>query len=132
MGMGAVTWSSKKQYIVALSSTEAEYIALSHTAKEALWLKAFLAEIQVKDAMPIKIHCDNQGSIALSKDNKFHGGTKHIDIRYHFIREAIAARNVVVEYVATEDNIADVFTKPLQWKRFKLLMKRMGLKVQQR
>ena len=84
MGAGAVTWSSKKQYIVALLSTEAEYIAQTHAAKEAMYLCAFVQEIRRLDKL-IGINCDNQGAIALSKDNKFHAHTKHIDIRYHFI-----------------------------------------------
>ena len=113
MGIGAVTWSCKKQNIVTLSSTEAEYIALTHAVKEALWLKAFLVEIQVEDVVRIKIHCDNQGSIALSKDNIFHRCTKHIDIRYHFFCKAVTVQNVVVEYVVIEDSIVDMFTKVL-------------------
>ena len=66
---GAITWSSKKQHIIALSSTEAEYIALTHTAKEALWLRSMVSEIRGDDRKPVVINCDNQGSIALSKDN---------------------------------------------------------------
>jgi len=72
MRSGAVTWSSKKQYIVALSSTESEYVVLSHAEKEALWLRAFISEIWGAKHKPVIINCDNQGAIALSKDNKFH------------------------------------------------------------
>ena len=71
MGMGAVTWSSKKQYIVALSSTEAEYIAQTHAVKEAMYLHAFVQEIHGLDKL-IAINCNNQGEIVLSKDNRFH------------------------------------------------------------
>ena len=80
MGKGAVSWSSKKQYIIALSSTEAEYIAQTHVAKEALWLRSFLKQIRGLHDTPLTINCDNQGAIALSKDNKFHTCTKHINI----------------------------------------------------
>ena len=79
MGAGAITWSSKKQYIVALLSTEAEYVAQTHAVKEAMYLRAFVQEIHGLDKL-IAINCDNQGAIALSKDNKFHARTKHIDI----------------------------------------------------
>ena len=79
MGVGAVTWSSKKQYIITLSSTEAEYLAQTHTVKEAMYLCAFVQEICGLDK-PITINCDNQRAIALSKDNRFHAWTKHIDI----------------------------------------------------
>ena len=113
MGVGAVSWSCKKQNIIALSSTEAEYIALTHAAKEAIWLRNFLGEIRGCKQDPIMINCDNQGAIALSKDNKFHARTKHIEIRYHYIRECVAKRKIVVKYVPTADNVADVFTKPL-------------------
>ena len=88
MGTGAITWSSKKQHIVALSSTEAEYVAQTHAAKEAMYLRTLVEEICGFDK-PVTLNCDNQGAIALSKDNKFHTRTKHIDIRCHFIREAV-------------------------------------------
>ena len=84
-GCGAISWSSKKHYIIALSSTEAEYIAQTHMAKEALWLRSFVNEVNGMQEAPITINCDNQGAIALAKDNKFHSWTKHIDLRYHFI-----------------------------------------------
>ena len=80
-GCGAVSWSSKKQLIIALSSTEAEYIAQTHAAKEAFWLRAFVDEIRGPLGLPMSINCDNQGAIALAKDNKFHSRTKHIDLQ---------------------------------------------------
>ena len=79
-GQGAVLWSSKKQHIIALSSTELEYIAQTHAAKEATWMKNFISEICQPQEEPIEIHCDNQGAIALTKDNKYHSCTKHIDL----------------------------------------------------
>ena len=72
IGRGAVTWSSKKQYIIALSSTESEYIALAHTTKEGLWMRTFLSEIQDAQRETMELNSDNQGAIALSKDNKLH------------------------------------------------------------
>ena len=84
MGMGAITWSLKKQYIIALSSTEAEYIAQTHAAKEVMYLHMFVQEICGLNNL-VTLNCDNQGAIMLSKDNKFHTWTKHIDIRYHFV-----------------------------------------------
>ena len=84
-GCGTVSWSSKKKYIIALSSTEAEYIAQTHMAKEALWLRSFLDEVRGTGGGLMTINCDNQGAIALAKDNKFHSRTKHIDLRFHFI-----------------------------------------------
>ena len=128
IGHGAVSWSSKKQQIIALSTVESEYIAQAHAAKEALWLRTFIAELRGEDAQPLTINCDNQGAIALSKDNKFHARTKHIDIRYHFIREAIEDRKVSVIYVPTDDNPADIFTKPLPKAKFRRFVEILGLR----
>ena len=127
MGKGAVTWSSKKQAIVALSSTEAEYIAQTHAAKELIWLRTFLGELTTPFSGPITLPCDNQGAIALSKDNKFHARTKHIDIRYHFIREAVENNQVFMYYVPTDENVADIFTKPLAKPKFEKFVKLLGL-----
>lgn len=118
-GQGAVSWSSKKQQIIALSTVEAEYIAQSHAAKEALWLHTFIGELRGKQAPPLTIHCDNQGAIALSKDNKFHARTKHINIRHHFVHEAIEDGKLSVMYIPTDDNPADIFTKPLAKVKFR-------------
>ena len=129
LGKGAVSWSSKKQYIIALSSTEAEYIAQTHATKEALWLQAFLQEIQGLSTGPLNVNCDNQGAIALAKDNKFHACTKHIDICYHFIREAVEDKKIAVKYIPTDDNTADIFTKPLAKPKFHHFVKLLGLQA---
>ena len=128
LGQGTVTWSSKKQYIIALSSTEAEYIAQTHAAKEALWLRTFWAELRNAEPTTMKLNCDNQGAIALSKDNKFHAQTKHIDIRYHFIREAVDDNKISVEYIPTDDNVADIFTKALPKAKFRHFVEILGLR----
>ena len=96
MGARAISWSSKKQHIVALSSTEAEYIMQTHTAKEALWLHSFLCELCSTPDDPLILNCNNQGAITLAKDNKFHTCTKHIDVHYHFICKAVEDGKVVV------------------------------------
>ena len=87
MGIGAVTWISKKQYIMVKSSTKAEYITFTHVVKNTLWPKAFLVEIWVEDVVAIKINCDNQVSITLLKESRFHRCSKRIDTWYHFIHE---------------------------------------------
>ena len=88
---GAVTWSSKKQSLITLSSTEAEYIAESHAGREIAWLQSFMDELGIPTDEPTTLHIDNQSTIAIAKDNKSHARTKHIDICYHFIWEAIRA-----------------------------------------
>src|ERR1700678_4017226 len=97
-GIGSVSWSSKKQSIVTLSSTELEYVAETHAAKEAIWLGSFVNEITGKDKRPLTIKAVNQGAIALAKDNKFHSRTKHIDLRYHFIREAVEEGKIKMDH----------------------------------
>uniref|UniRef100_H3G826 Reverse transcriptase Ty1/copia-type domain-containing protein n=1 Tax=Phytophthora ramorum TaxID=164328 RepID=H3G826_PHYRM len=90
MNGGCISWRSKKQRTVALSSTEAEYMALSEATQEAVWLKVFLCELgEMASDEAVKIYEDNQGSIALTKNPQFHKRTKHIDIRYHFVREKV-------------------------------------------
>uniref|UniRef100_A0AAV1V1C5 Uncharacterized protein n=1 Tax=Peronospora matthiolae TaxID=2874970 RepID=A0AAV1V1C5_9STRA len=91
MNNGCIIRRSKKQRTLALSSTEAEYMALTEATQEAVWLKAFLCDIgEVKNDEAAKIYEDNQGSSALAKNPEFHKRTKHIDIRYHFVREKVA------------------------------------------
>ncbi|KAK9080130.1 hypothetical protein SSX86_001805 [Deinandra increscens subsp. villosa] len=107
-----VSWKATLQGVVALSSTEAEYMALTEAVKEALWLSRFIAELGIEVADTC-IKCDNQGAIALSKNGVFHERTKHINVKYHFIREVINSGEVLVEYVNTNQNWADVFTKAL-------------------
>ena len=113
---------------MSLSSTEAEYVAQTHAAKEAIWLRSFISELTGGNAKPLTISCDNQGAIALAKDNKFHAQTKHIDLRYHFICEAVEDRKIVVKYVPTDDNVSDVFTKALPKPKFQKMVELLGLR----
>ena len=129
MGAGAISRSSKKQHVVALSSTEAEYITQTHAAKEALWLRSFLWELRSAPDDLLILNCNNQGAIALTKDNKFHACTKHIDMCYHFIHEVVEDGKVMVQYIPTGDNISDIFTKPLAKAKFWELAELLGLCV---
>jgi len=129
VGIGVVTWSSKKQDLVALSSTEAEYIAAALAAREICWLRTFGHELGILHGSPTTLHIDNQSTIALTKDNKFHARTKHIDVRYHFIREAVNAGHISVRYIPTEDNLADILTKPLTRFKFEYFRNLLGLRT---
>jgi hypothetical protein len=111
-----------------LSSTEAEYIAQTHAAKEALWLRSFVDEVRGGGEKPMLINCDNQGAIALAKDNKFHSRTKHIDLRYHFIREAVQDGKISVSYVPTEENVSDILTKAHAKPKFQRFVELLGLR----
>jgi Reverse transcriptase (RNA-dependent DNA polymerase)/Pol polyprotein, beta-barrel domain/Integrase core domain len=120
-----VAWASKKQKTVALSSTEAEYMAASEAACEALWLRTWIHEV-FRVEVPVAIHCDNQSAIALSKNDTFHQRTKHIDNRYHFIRERVAWGHIKLQFIPTEQQEADILTKRFSnGRRFALLRDRL-------
>ena len=127
-GQGAVSWSSKKQHIIALLSTESEYIAQTHAAKEAIWLKNFVSEICQPQEKPIEIYCNNEGVIALAKDNKYHSRTNHIDPQYHFIREVVEDNIIKIDYIPTCENVVDVFTKALTRPKYKGFIEGLGLR----
>ncbi|GJV14424.1 retrotransposon protein, putative, ty1-copia subclass [Tanacetum coccineum] len=105
-----VSWKATLQYVVALSSIEAEYMALTKAVKEAIWLRGLLEELGV-ELNTVTVNCDNQGAIHLSHNHVFHKRTKHINVRYHFIREVLEAKLVKVLKVGTEHNVADALTK---------------------
>lgn len=124
---GAISWSSKKQPTIALSSAEAEYMALGCATQEALWLRSFLAELGLSIGNPTVIHSDNIGAIELSENDFHHQRTKHIDIRHHFIRKHVKDKEVCPEFIPTEHQTADVFTKSLPKVKHELHTKSLGL-----
>ncbi|GKV32746.1 hypothetical protein SLEP1_g41331 [Rubroshorea leprosula] len=103
---GAISWKSKLQKSVSLSTTEAEYVALSEAGKEIVWMKTFFEELGLKQERFV-LFCDNQSAIYLSKNPQFHSRTKHVDLRYHWIRDAIEEKVLDVEKVHTDDNSSD-------------------------
>jgi len=112
-GSGVVSWSSKKQPIVALSNTEAEYRDAVIVACEVVWLqKLFLNLGQSVDAHVV-IFCDNINSILLVNNPVYHARTKHIEVHYHFIREKVLTKKFDLSHVSIEDKVADIFTKAL-------------------
>lgn len=125
---GAVSWSSKKQELVTLSTTEAEYVAATHAAKEAVWLRRFISEIFRPLTQATVLHCDNQSAIALAKSGAFHARTKHIDIRYHFIRFSVEKGSISLVYCPTDDMTADTLTKPLPSLKVKHFASALGLR----
>ena len=124
----AISWLSKKQATVALSTSEAEYIALSLAAQEITWLRKLLSEFGVKFDGPTTLMEDNQGAIAIANNPVNHARTKHIDIRYHYIRQCILEGIVKVHYCSTENMYADMFTKPLPKGKFEMLRIGIGLR----
>ena len=110
---GPVSWESKRQETVALSTVEAEYMSFSRATSQALWMSKFFTEIGLPTPRPILIHADNNGSISHSLNNKNHRRTKHIDVRHHFVKDHVKCGNVTFQYILSSENIADLFTKPL-------------------
>ncbi|THH16855.1 hypothetical protein EUX98_g9236 [Antrodiella citrinella] len=124
---GAVSWSSKRQEIVSVSTTEAEYVALTHAFKEAIWLRNFIIEVFRAPPLPMNVKSDSMGAIALAKDDKFHARTKHIDIRFHFVRYNIEDKKIILTYCPTDDMTADIFTKALDNMKAKHFAASLGL-----
>ena len=124
---GVVTWSSKKQPTTALSSMEAEYMALASAAREALWLRSMLTELGSPSSLPTHISVDNDGTISFAENSGFHARSKHIDVRHHFVRERIASHEVSVSYCPTSENTADLFTKALDKSKHEYFVSRLGM-----
>ena len=110
-----MSWKSSKQSTVADSTTEAEYIAASEAAKEAVWIRKFIAELGVVPSIsnPVDLYCDNNGAIAQAKEPRSHQKSKHIQRRYHLIRDIVDRGDVKISRVSTDENVADPLTKPL-------------------
>jgi len=135
LGGAAISWKSKKQELVTLSTMESEFVALNHAAKEAIWIKNLLCElslpvksIESEEPSPVLIYEDNQSCIAASENPKYHQRTKHIDIRYHFIRERIQSGDIILEYMPTNEMTADMLTKPLPFYTFQKHVQNLGLR----
>jgi hypothetical protein len=124
---GAVLWSAKKQEIVSLSTTESEYIAATYAAKEALWLRSLISQLFGKTLPATTLFSDNQSAIALTKEHQYHARTKHIDVRFHFIRWIVEEGKLRIIYCPTEDMVADVLTKALPSAKVKHFARELGL-----
>jgi hypothetical protein len=113
LGSNLVTWASQKQKVVALSSCEAEYIAAALGACQRVWLSRLIAELVGGEVQKFRLLIDNQSAIELAKNPVFHERSKHIDTRYHYIRDCIEKGMVDVDHVGTDEQVADILTKPL-------------------
>ena len=113
MAGSPVTWSSKRQPTVALSTVETEYVAMSRCTQQMVWMQSWLDEVAIERTSPSFIKGDSKGAIALTKNTKDHAKIKYIDIRHHYIRELVQSGSIVFEQTPSADNLADLFTKPL-------------------
>jgi hypothetical protein len=120
-----VSWSAKKQAVVSRSSTEAECRSLAVTTAELFWLRMLFKEISIPLTMAPILWCDNLSALALASNLVFHARTKHIEVDYHFVREKVLNRDIIVKFISTHDQVADVFTKGLSSARFLFLKSKM-------
>ncbi|KAL5823512.1 hypothetical protein ACOSQ4_021412 [Xanthoceras sorbifolium] len=127
LGSGIFSWSSKKQEIVAQSIAEAEFIAATAAANQVLWLKIFLCDLHMEQKDNTEIFVDNQAALAISHNSVFHGKTKHFNIKLYFLREIQKNGEVTLVYCKSEDQLADLFTKPLPVSKFELLRQKIGI-----
>jgi hypothetical protein len=112
---------------VSLSTTESEYVAAAHAAKEALWLRSLIEQLFDKKLLPTTLFSDNQSAMALAKDHQYHARTKHIDVQYHFIRWIIEKGAIRLVYCLTDDMAADTLTKVLPSAKVKHFAVELGL-----
>lgn len=118
LGPNPISWNSQKQKVVALSSCEAEYIAASTAACQAVWLRRLLADLAKREVQKVSLKIDNQAAISLCKNPVHHERSKHIDTRFHHIRECIEEGMIEVQHVNTNDQLADILTKSLGRQKF--------------
>jgi hypothetical protein len=126
LGGTAVCWASKLQKIVAFSTTEAEYVAMTEAGKEMVWLKGFLDELGKKNEKSV-LHSDSQSAIFLTKNPAYHSRMKHIQLRYHFIRSLLESEQLILEKIRGTENPVDMFTKSVTVEKLKLCSALVGL-----
>jgi hypothetical protein len=126
-GTGIFSWSLKKQEVVAQSTAEAEFIAATAAVNQALWLRKLMVDLKEEQASSTKVFVDNQAAIAISSNPVFHGKTKHFNIKLYFIREVQNNGDVSLTYCRSDDQLADIFTKPLPRNKFEQLRLKIGV-----
>ena len=125
----AISWKSVKQYVIAASTMEAEFVACYESMIHALWLRNFISGLRVVDTItkPLKIYCDNSTAVFFSKNDKYSRGAKHMELKYFVVKEEVQKHRVCIEHIRTDLIITDPLTKGLQPKTFKEHVHRMGL-----
>lgn len=124
---GPISWLSKRQSTIALSSTEAEYISAFDATREAAWLRQLLLDVTGHEISSIKLYIDNQSAISIANNTNVSKRSKHMDVKYHYIRQEVQNQHITTEYCPTDSMIADIFTKPLSRDRFRTLRDMLGV-----
>ena len=127
LGSGLISWSSRKQNSVADSSCYAEYITLHDVAHNAIFLRQLLSDLSFPFTQPTPLYCDNDAATRLAEDHVWHSRTKHIWVKYHYTRKQVLEGSISVTRVRSSDNLADIFTKPLNRTDFQHLRHYLGL-----
>ena len=122
-----ISWASQKQRVVALSSCEAEYMAATTAACQSIWLRGLLTELSGQNIGAVTLCVGNRSAIELMKNPVLHGRSKHIDVRFHFIRECIERGELVIKYVVSQEQRADILTKALGGVKFEAMKKLIGV-----
>lgn len=127
LGNSPVSWKTKLQETVSLSSAEAEYRAMQYTVRELKWIKALLLSLGIDHSAPISLHCDNKAAIHIAANPVFHERTKQVENDCHFVRDAVKDGTIATRHVATEKQLADILTKSLGAKEFASFRFKMGI-----
>ncbi|KAL0405346.1 UNVERIFIED_CONTAM: Retrovirus-related Pol polyprotein from transposon TNT 1-94 [Sesamum latifolium] len=127
LGFGAVSWCSKRQPTVSLSTTEAEYQAAAMAAQEITWLVQLLKELHQPVEYGVPLYCDNLSAIRLAENPVFHARTKHVEVHYHFIREKVLQEEIKLKHVGIERKVIDLFTKGLDGNKFEIFRQQLGM-----
>lgn len=126
---GTISWACRKQTCVSLSSTEAEFVALSEACKEVIWLRRLLHDMRYSQTSPTVIFEDNQSCLRLIKEEKLSNRTKHIDTKVHFVKDHIERKDIICVYCPSEKMVADMMTKPLAASTFEKFRKSVGVEI---
>ena len=129
MGTGAISWASKLQQVVTLSTTEAEYISATSAGQEILWLRNLFSELGYKVKNASTLHLDNQSAIAVTRNPEHHGQMKHLDLRHYWLRDTVKAGLIDVKYIPTKSMPADIMTKALPKATVELMREMLGLRM---
>ncbi|XP_062103182.1 uncharacterized mitochondrial protein AtMg00810-like [Humulus lupulus] len=127
LGSGAISWCSKRQPTVSLSTTEAEYRAAAMTAQESMWLMQLMKDLHQSTDNAILLYCDNQSAIRLAENPVFHARTKHVEVHYHFLREKVLQEEIEMQQINTDDQVANIFTKGLSTIKFSKFRTQLNL-----